>query len=210
MPVREKAGRTVSKISAKTVKKLRDQTGAGFMECKSALVEAEDDVPKAVTILRKRGQATAEKKAGRATSEGIIGSYIHAGGKIGVLIDLSCETDFVAKTDDFQALAKDLAMQVAAANPGWVRREDVPEDVLANEKDILKGQAEQSGKPANVVDKIVEGRLNKFFSEKVLMEQPCIKDSDMTVQELITSKIAVLKENIQVRRFTRYERGEAV
>jgi elongation factor Ts len=121
---------------------------------------------------------------------------------------LSCETDFVAKTEDFQALAKDMAMQVAAANPGWVRSEDVPEDVLAEEREILKSQAEQSGKPANVVDKIVEGRLNKFFSERVLMEQPFIRDSDMTVQEFITSRIAVLKENIQVRRFTRYERGE--
>jgi elongation factor Ts len=200
----------VSKISAETVKKLRDQTGAGFMECKSALVETDGDLEKAVTVLRKRGQAAAQKKADRTTSEGIVSSYIHAGGKIGVLIELSCETDFVAKTQDFQALAKDMAMQVAAANPGWVRREDVPEDVLAGEREILKSQAEQSGKPASVMDKIVEGRLNKYFSERVLMEQPFIKDSDMTVQEYITSKIAVLKENIQVRRFTRYERGETV
>jgi elongation factor Ts len=206
----EKAGKTVSNISAEIVKKLRDQTGAGFMECKSALVETDGDLEKAVTVLRKRGQAAAQKKAERATSEGIVSAYIHAGGKIGVLIELSCETDYVARTDDFQALAKDMAMQVAAANPGWVRREDVPEEVLAQEKEILKSQAEQSGKPANVIDKIVEGRLNKFFAERVLLEQPFIKDADMTVQELITSKIAVLKENIQVRRFTRYERGESM
>jgi elongation factor Ts len=200
----------VSKISAGVVKKLRDQTGAGLMECKSALVEADGDLEKAVTILRKKGQAAAEKKAGRSTSEGLIGSYIHAGGKIGVLIEVSCETDFVAKTDDFQSLVKDLAMQVAAASPGFVKREDVPEEMLAKEREILKGQAEQSGKPAQVIEKIVEGRLNKYFSERVLLEQPFIKDPDITVQEFITSKIAVLKENIQVRRFMRYERGEQI
>lgn len=198
----------MSKISADVVKKLRDQTGAGLMECKSALVEADGDLEKAVTILRKKGQAAAEKKAGRSTSEGLIGSYIHAGGKIGVLIEVSCETDFVAKTDDFQGLVKDLAMQVAAASPGFVKREDVPAEILDKEREILKGQAEQSGKPAQVIEKIVEGRLNKYFSERVLLEQPFIKDPDITVQEFITSKIAVLKENIQVRRFMRYERGE--
>jgi elongation factor Ts len=198
----------VSKISADVVKKLRDQTGAGLMECKSALVEADGDLEKAVTILRKKGQAAAEKKAGRSTSEVLIGSYIHAGGKIGVLIEVSCETDFVAKTDDFQGLVKDLAMQVAAASPGFVKREDVPEEMLDKEREILKGQAEQSGKPAQVIEKIVEGRLNKYFSERVLLEQPFIKDPDITVQEFITSKIAVLKENIQVRRFVRYRRGE--
>ena len=198
----------MSKISAEVVKKLRDQTGAGLMECKSALVEADGDLEKAVTILRKRGQAAAEKKASRSTTEGLIGSYIHAGGKIGVLIEVSCETDFVAKTADFQDLVKDLAMQVAAASPDFVKREDVPEEILDKEREILKSQAEQSGKPAQVIEKIVEGRLNKFFSERVLLEQPFIKDPDITVQEHITSKIAVLKENIQVRRFMRYERGE--
>lgn len=200
----------MSKISAEVVKKLRDQTSAGLMECKGALVEADGDLEKAVTILRKKGQAAAEKKAGRSTSEGLIGSYIHAGGKIGVLIEVSCETDFVAKTEDFQTLVKDLAMQVAAASPNFVKREDVPDDLLDKEREILKGQAEQSGKPAQVIEKIVEGRLNKYFSERVLLEQPFIKDPDITVQEFITSKIAVLKENIQVRRFMRYERGEQI
>ncbi len=198
----------MSKISAEVVKKLRDQTGAGLMDCKGALVEADGDLEKAVTILRKKGQAAAEKKASRSTTEGLISSYIHAGGKIGVLIEVSCETDFVAKTADFQGLVKDLAMQVAAASPDFVKREDVPEEILDKEREILKSQAEQSGKPAQVIEKIVEGRLNKYFSERVLLEQPFVKDPDVTVQEHITSKIAVLKENIQVRRFMRYERGE--
>jgi len=200
----------VSKISAEAVKKLRDQTGAGLMDCKGALVEADGDLEKAVTILRKKGQAAAEKKASRSTTEGLIGSYIHAGGKIGVLVEVSCETDFVAKTSDFQDLVKDLAMQVAAASPGFVRREEVPEETLDKEREILKSQAEQSGKPAQVIEKIVAGRLNKYFSERVLLEQPFIKDPDVTVQEYITSKISVLKENIQVRRFMRYERGEPI
>ena len=200
----------MSKISAEVVKKLRDQTGAGLMECKGALVEAEGDLERAVTILRKKGQAAAEKKASRSTTEGLVNSYIHAGGKIGVLIEVSCETDFVAKTPEFQDLVKDLAMQVAAASPSFVKREEVPEETLDKEREILKGQAEQSGKPAQVIEKIVEGRLNKYFSERVLLEQPFIKDPDVTVQEYITSKIAVLKENIQVRRFVRYERGEPV
>jgi elongation factor Ts len=195
------------------VKELREKTGAGLMECKGALVETDGDVEKAVVVLRKRGIAAAEKKAGRTTAEGLVGSYIHAGGKIGVLIEVSCETDFVAKTDDFQELVKDLAMQVAAASPapaGWVNREEVPPEILDKERDILKSQAESSGKPAQVVEKIVEGRINKFYSERVLLEQPFVKNPDVTVQEHITSKIAVLKENIQVRRFTRYERGESV
>ena len=200
----------MSKISAEAVKKLRDQTGAGLMDCKGALVEADGDLEKAVTILRKKGQAAAEKKASRSTTEGLVGSYIHSGGKIGVLIEVSCETDFVAKTSDFQDLVKDLAMQVAAASPGFVRREEVPEETLDKEREILKSQAEQSGKPAQVIEKIVEGRLNKYFSERVLLEQPFIKDPDVTVQEYITSKISVLKENIQVRRFMRYERGEPI
>jgi elongation factor Ts len=203
----------VSKISAATVKELREKTGAGLMECKGALVETDGDVEKAVIVLRKRGVAAAEKKAGRATAEGLIGSYIHAGGKIGVLIEVSCETDFVAKTDDFQELVKDLAMQVAAASPapaGWVNREAIPQEILDKERDILKSQAENSGKPAQVIEKIVEGRINKFYSERVLLEQPFVKNPDVTVQEHITSKIAVLKENIQLRRFTRYERGEPI
>jgi elongation factor Ts len=182
------------------------------MECKNALVEANGDMEKAVTVLRKRGQAAADKKAGRATSEGLIGSYVH-GGKIGVLIEVNCETDFVAKTPQFQELVKDLAMQVAAASPAparFVTREDVPDEVLAKEREILKSQAEASGKPPEVVDKIVEGRLGKFYSEAVFLEQPFIKDPEVSVQQHITSTIAVLKENIQVRRFARFERGEPI
>jgi len=202
----------LSNVSASEVKNLREKTGAGLMECKNALVEADGDVDQAVTILRKRGQAAAEKKAGRATSEGLIGSYVH-GGKIGVLIEVNCETDFVAKTPQFQELVKDLAMQVAAASPAparFVRREEVPEEVLAKEREILKSQAEASGKPPEVVDKIVEGKLGKFYSEAVFLEQPFIKNPDTTVQQHISSMIAVLKENIQVRRFERFERGEPV
>ena len=199
----------MSDISAEQVKNLRQKTGAGLMECKKALVETDGDQEQAVTVLRKRGQAAAEKKAGRTTSEGLIGSYIHAG-KIGVLIEVNCETDFVAKTPQFQELVKDLAMQVAASSPRFVRREDVPEEVLAKEREILKSQAESSGKPAQVIEKIVEGKLGKFYSETVLLEQPFIKNADTTIQQHITSLISVLKENIQVRRFSRFERGEPV
>ncbi len=199
----------MSNISAEQVKQLRQKTDAGLMECKKALVEAGGDLEQAVTILRKRGQATAEKKAGRTTSEGLIGSYIH-GGKIGVLIEVNCETDFVAKTPQFQELVKDLAMQVAASSPRFVRREDVPEEVLAKEREILKSQAESSGKPPQVIEKIIEGKLGKFYSESVLLEQPFIKNAETTVQQHVTQKISVLKENIQVRRFSRFERGEPV
>jgi len=202
----------LSDISAEQVKNLRQKTGAGLMECKKALVDAGGDVDEAVTILRKRGQAAAEKKAGRTTSEGLIGSYVH-GGKIGVLIEVNCETDFVAKTPQFQELVKNLAMQVAAAQPRFVRREDVPEEVLAKEREILTSQAEASGKPPQVVAKIVEGKLGKFYAEAVLLEQRFIKNKegeDISVQEHITSMISVLKENIQVRRFARFERGEPI
>ena len=179
------------------------------MECKKALVETDGDLDQAVTVLRKRGQAAAEKKAGRTTSEGLIGSYIH-GGKIGVLIEVNCETDFVAKTPQFQELVKDLAMQVAASSPRFVRREDVPEEVLAKEREILKSQAESAGKPAQIIEKIVEGKLAKFYSETVLLEQPFIKNADTTIQQHVAAIISVLKENIQVRRFARFERGEPV
>lgn len=201
----------MSTISAQQVKELREKTGSGLMECKKALQEADGDLEQAITILRKKGQAAAEKKSGRSTSEGLIGSYIHTGGRVGVLIEVNCETDFVANTEEFQTLVRELAMQVAAASPAsarWVRREEVPEDALDKERDILKSQAEAAGKPAAVVEKIVEGRLSKFYSENVLMEQPFIKNPDQTVEEYLKSKIAVLKENIQVRRFVRYERGE--
>ncbi len=200
-------------ISAQQVKELREKTGSGLMECKKALQEADGNLEEAVIILRKKGQAAAEKKAGRSTSEGAIGSYIHTGGRVGVLIEVNCETDFVANTDEFKEIVRDIALQVAAASPAcarWVRRDEVPDDALDKERDILKSQAEAAGKPANVVEKIVEGRLAKFFSENVLMDQPFIKNPDQTVDEYLKSKIAIIKENIQVRRFVRYERGEAM
>ena len=200
-------------ISAQQVKELREKTGSGLMECKKALQEADGNVDEAATILRKKGQATAEKRSGRSTTEGRIGSYIHTGGRVGVLIEVNCETDFVANTDEFQELVRDLGMQVAAAAPStarWARREDVPKDALDKEREILTSQAEASGKPANVIEKIVEGRLSKFYAENVLLEQAFIKNPDQTVGELLKSRIAVLKENIQVRRFVRFERGETL
>jgi len=195
-------------ITAEQVKELREKTGAGMMECKKALTEANGDVPKAVTILRERGLAAAEKKAGRQTREGLVASYIHAGGKLGVLVEVNCETDFVARTDDFQELVRDIAMQIAAANPLCVRREDVPETELSREREIYRKQAEGTGKPEQVIAKIVEGKLNKYFSEVALYEQPFIKDPQITVQELIKAKIAKVKENISVRRFARFKVGE--
>ncbi|HJS73310.1 MAG TPA: translation elongation factor Ts [Vicinamibacteria bacterium] len=201
----------MANISAQLVKELREKTGAGMMECKKALTDAGGNLEEAVTLLRKRGAAAAESKVGRQTSEGLVASYIHPGGRVGVLIEVNCETDFVAATEEFRELVKDLAMQVAAASPAlarWVRREEVPSDALDKEKDILRSQAEGSGKPANVIEKIVEGKLSKFYSENVLLEQPYIKNPDQTVEEYLKSKIGVLKENIQVRRFVRFERGE--
>jgi len=200
-------------ISAQLVKELREKTGSGLMECKKALTDADGNIEEAVTLLRKRGQAAAEKKMGRSTSEGLVGSYIHTGGRVGVLIEVNCETDFVAATDEFKELVKDLAMQVAAASPAaarWVKREDVPADALDREREILKSQAESSGKPANVIEKIIEGKLGKFYSENVLLEQAFIKNPDQSVEDYLKSKIAVLKENIQIRRFVRFERGEAL
>ncbi len=200
----------MSNISAQQVKQLRERTGSGMMECKKALEEAEGDLDKAVTILRKKGQAVAEKKSGRATTEGLVDSYVHPGGRVGVLIEVNCETDFVASTDDFKKLVKDLAMQVAAASPAaprWVRREEVPDDAADKEREILTSQARSSGKPASVIEKIVEGRLSKFYSENVLLEQPFIKNPEQTVEDYVKSAIAVLKENIRVRRFVRFERG---
>lgn len=195
-------------ITAEQVKELREKTGAGMMECKKALSEANGDVSKAVTILRERGLAAAEKKSGRQTREGLVASYIHAGGKLGVLVEVNCETDFVARTGDFQELVRDLAMQVAAANPLYVRREDVGEAELTREREIYRKQAEGTGKPEQVIAKIVEGKLNKFFAEVTLYEQPFIKDPQITIQELIKSKIAKVKENISVRRFARFKVGE--
>lgn len=197
------------KISAVEVKALRDKTGAGFMECKAALTEAQGDLEQATTILRTRGQASAAKRVGRTTSEGFIGSYIHMG-RVGVIVELNCESDFVARTDDFQALARELAMHIAAANPQFVRREDVPVDVLEREKDIFRGQMADSGKPPAVIDKIVDGKLRSFFEQHVLLDQPSIRDPKTTIGELVTAAIAKLGENITVSRFARLKVGESV
>ncbi|MDA0346104.1 MAG: translation elongation factor Ts [Verrucomicrobia bacterium] len=193
-------------ITASMVNDLRQKTGVGLMDCKRALVESEGDLEKAITALRKKGVSTAEKKAGRAASEGLIEQYIHMGGKVGVLIELNCETDFVAKTDDFKALAKDICLHVAAANPSFLRREQVSEELTNQERDIAIGQAE--GKPPQAVEKIVEGKLDKFYSQICLIEQPFIKDPAKTVKELINEKISQLGENIVIRRFSRYQLGQ--
>jgi elongation factor Ts len=195
-------------IPAATVKKLRDLTGAGMMECKAALQEAKGDVEEANTILRKRGLAQAAKKGGRATSEGLIGSYIHLGGKIGVLVELNCESDFVARTEDFQTLLKELALQVAAASPQYVRREDVPADVLERERAIYRAQTEGSNKPPQVIEKIVEGKLGSFYEQVVLLDQPSIREPKTTVNQLIQAAIAKLGENLSVARFVRFKVGE--
>jgi elongation factor Ts len=195
-------------ITAQQVKALRDQTGAGMMECKKALTEAGGDLDKAVTILRQRGLAAAAKKAGRETREGIIGEYIHAGGKLGVLVEVNCETDFVARTDEFQELVRDVAMHIAASNPSHVLRQNVRQEEVAKEEEIYRNQAMASGKPEQVIDRIVEGRLNKYYAEVCLYEQPFVKDPELTVEELIKSKIATLKENISVKRFARFKVGE--
>lgn len=198
-------------VRADQVKELRDKTGAGFMDCKRALAESGGDLDDAVRWLREKGLAAAAKKAGRATSEGLIGTYLHAGGRIGVLIEVNCETDFVAKTEEFQTLVKDIAMQVAAASPAtprWVRREDVPPEVVASEREIFRNQALGSGKPDKVVDRIAEGKIEKFFGDVCLMEQPFIRDPQRTVKEIVTEAIAKLGENIDVRRFARFQLGE--
>jgi elongation factor Ts len=196
-------------ISAEMVRKLREETGAGMMECKSALVEANGDSDAARDILRKKGLAAAAKKAGRTASEGLVGSYIHpVGNKIGVLIEVNCETDFVAKTADFQGLVKDIAMHVAAAAPVYVAKEEVPAEVLEKEKDIYKAQAASQGKPANVQEKIAEGRVKDYYAQFCLLEQPFVKDPKVTVGQLVQEKIALLKENIVVRRFARFKVGE--
>jgi elongation factor Ts len=197
-----------AEISAALVKQLRDRTGAGMMECKAALKEANGDIEEAATILRKRGLASASKKVGRATKEGLIGSYIHAGGKIGVLVELNCESDFVARTEDFQNLLKEIALQVAAASPQYVRREDVPADVLDRERGIYRAQMENSGKPANVIEKIVDGKLGSFYEQFCLVDQPSIRDPKTTVGQLLQAAIAKLGENIGVARFIRFRVGE--
>ena len=184
------------RISASMVNDLRQKTGVGLMDCKKALVESDGDIEKAVTVLRKKGVATAAKKAGRAASEGIIEQYIHMGGKVGVLIELNCETDFVAKTDDFKALAKDLCLHIAASNPGYLNRDEVPENLVRKERDIATRQVK--GKPPHAIQKIVEGKLDKFFSEICMLDQPFVKDPSKTINELITEKISQLGENLSL------------
>ena len=197
-------------VSANMVKELREKTGAGMMDCKKALAETGGDFQKALDYLRQKGLATAAKRAGRIASEGRVGSYIHAGGKIGVMVEVNCETDFVAKTDDFQAFAKDMAMQIAASNPSYVRREEVTPEVLEREKEIYRAQARDAKKPEKVMDNIVEGKLEKFYSEVCLLEQAFVKDPDVAVQDLLNGLIGKLGEKIEIRRFTRYQVGEGI
>ncbi len=197
-------------ISAASVRELREKTGAGMMDCKKALLESAGDMEKAVDHLRQKGLALASRKEGRVAAEGLVGSYIHGGGKIGVLVELNCETDFVARTPEFQNLLKDVAMQIAAANPKYIRREDVPGDELERERQIFDQQAIESGKPEKVVGKIVDGKIERFYSEVCLLEQEYIKDPDRRVGDLIKDIVARLGENVQVRRFTRFHIGEGV
>jgi elongation factor Ts len=199
---------TTTAITADQVKQLREKTGAGMMECKAALAEANGDMEEAVTILRKRGLAQAAKRAGRATAQGLITNYIHLGGKIGVLVEVNCETDFVARTEDFQNLAKEVAMHIAAADPKWVRRDEVPAEAIEKEKAIYRAQMENTGKPAHVLDKIIEGKLGNFYSQFVLVDQPSIRDTNVTIGQLITQATAKTGENIQVKRFVRFRVGE--
>ncbi|MCR4440942.1 MAG: translation elongation factor Ts [Peptococcaceae bacterium] len=197
-------------ITAQMVKELRERTGAGMMDCKKALVEKSGDLDKAIEYLREKGLAAAAKRAGRIAAEGIIESYIHGGGRIGVLLEVNCETDFVAKTPEFRELAKEIAMQVAASRPEYVEKADVPEEVINKEREIFRQQALNEGKPEKVVDKMVEGRVEKFYKEVCLMEQQYIRNPEITVRQLIVDKIAKIGENIRVRRFARYELGEGL
>lgn len=198
----------MAKISAGLVKELREKTGAGMMDCKKALSEVNGDIEKAVEFLRKKGLATAQKRAGRALNEGIIQSYIHMTGKLGVLVEVNCETDFVAKNDDFQEFAKNIAMHIAASNPLGISPEDVPEDLIEKEKEIYRAQALEMGKPENVVDKIVEGKLKKFYEESCLLNQPYVRDTNLSVADLLNELIAKIGENISIKRFVRYQIGE--
>ncbi len=204
----------MAEITRDTVKSLREKTGAGMVDCKNALVEADGNIEQAVEILRKKGMATAGKKAGRITAEGAVGSYIHMGGKVGVLVEINCESDFVARGEEFQQLVKDVAMHVAASDPRYLRREDVPADVLDKEREIetekLKADPKNANKPAEVLEKIITGKVGKYYEENVLLDQPFVKDSSKTVGELVGEKIASIKENITVRRFTRYKMGEGI
>ena len=195
-------------ISATMVKQLREKSGAGMMDCKQALVECDADIDKAVDFLRKKGLATAQKRAGRAMTEGTIQSYIHMGGKLGVLVEVNCETDFVAKNEDFVQFAKNMAMHIAASNPLGVRAEDVSEDTVQRERDIYQAQALETGKPENVITKIVDGKMNKFFKENCLLNQPYVRDPDLAVEDVLNELIAKIGENITIKRFVRFQTGE--
>ncbi|AIQ69395.1 translation elongation factor Ts [Paenibacillus graminis] len=197
-------------VDAKAVKELRERTGAGMLDCKKALEEANGDITKAAELLREKGLSAAANKAGRIATEGVVESYIHAGGRIGVLVEINCETDFVGKTDSFKEFARDIAMQIAAANPLYVRREEVPAEAVEKEKEILKAQALNEGKPEKIVEKMVEGRISKFYEEHCLLEQTFVKDQDKTVSQLLNEKISTIGENISIRRFVRYELGEGL
>lgn len=204
----------MAEITGSMVKALREKTGAGIMECKSALTEANGNENQAIEVLRKKGMATAGKKAGRVTAEGAVGSYIHMGGKVGVMVEINCESDFVARGDEFQQLVKDVAMHIAAVDPRYLNREDVPAGELDKEREIetekLKADEKNAKKPEDVLNKIIEGRLNKFYEENVLLEQPFVKDPSKTIGDLVAEKISSIKENITIRRFTRYKMGEGI
>jgi len=195
-------------IDAQAVKRLRERTGAGMMDCKAALKETEGDEEKAVEVLREKGMSAAAKKAGREASEGIIDSYIHMGGKVGVLVEVNCETDFVAKNDEFQSFVHDICLQIAASRPAYINRDEVPEEIVEKEKEMIRKQSLAEGKPEKVIDKIVEGRMEKYYQENCLLDQPFVKDEDKSISELLTETIAKVGENIIIRRFACYELGE--
>jgi elongation factor Ts len=197
-------------ISIESVKDLRQRTGAGVIDCKTALQEAKGNMEAAIDYLRRKGLATAAKKAGRIATDGLVSSYIHAGGKMGVLVEINCETDFVAKTEDFQAFVKNIAMHIAAANPQYILREEIPEEVLERERAIYRTQALEAGKPQKVIDKIIEGKIERFYSEVCLLEQTYVKDADLTIKELLDAIIAKIGENISIRRFARFQLGEGL
>lgn len=197
-------------VSAAMVKELRERTGAGMMDCKKALVESDEDIEKAIDYLRETGLVKAAKKSGRIAAEGLVEAYIHGGGRIGVLVEVNCETDFVAKNEDFKTLCKDLGMQIAASNPQFVSREEIPEAEIAHEKEVIRQTALNEGKPEKIIEKMVDGRIEKYYREVCLLEQPFIKDPDISVQDLITGLIAKIGENISVRRFARYQVGEGI
>jgi elongation factor Ts len=197
-------------ISVELVKDLRQRTGAGVIDCRTALQDANGNMEAAIDYLRRKGLATAAKKAGRIATEGLVSSYIHAGGKMGVLVEINCETDFVAKTEDFQTFVKNLAMHIAAANPQYIRREEIPEEVLERERTIYRTQAQESGKPEKVIDKIVEGKMERYYSEACLLEQTYVRDSDLTIKEFADAMIAKVGENISIRRFARFQLGEGL